>query len=80
MTSHLLGLHHKAARGIQCAAYYFISRGFRHWQCFASQHRFVDGTPAIDDAAIYWDPFTWPHSDTVAGLEIVERNVLLFPL
>ena len=75
--SNSLGTHRERAGLIDRAADYLVTCAFayRHW--LACNHRFVDVALAFDDHTVYGHLFPGPHTQQVAFLNGVHRNLFL---
>ena len=77
LAAHALGAHDERAGAVDgCSDHFAVRRLFdRHG--FAGDHGLVDGAAAFEENAIHGDFFSRAHAQTVSGLDLLERDILL---
>jgi hypothetical protein len=69
------GLHEESSTRIQSSPGNFVAGGFFYGHGFACDHRFVDGAGAFKDCAVNRNALPWSHTQAVALLDEVERDI-----
>ncbi len=70
----------ESARAVDRAAEHRVTRPLLDGQALTREHRFVQGTTALQDRAIHRHALPRPHQDDVAGRHGVHRHVYLLAI
>jgi hypothetical protein len=73
----VLGPNDQAAGAVDRATDNPVTRSSSHRDRFAADHRFIDRAFSFDDYSVNRDFLARPDPEPIAGLDLVERDILL---